>query len=828
MEYLGVRMTRNRNQRGSFFGLVLFAISLAASAQSATDMNAEPSSPRVQAASPDPYEPSSYGSQKSLSPDPEAASAQRASVPPAAEVQRSDQSKAPRLSKTHAEEPPGIFQRFVQQTTGRLLPVYGQQLFDLPTGYAPVSQGPVPNDYIIGPGDEIRLQIWGSIEDELSLIVNRQGQINLPKVGVVNVAGVRAGDLESVLRGKISRIFTNFSLNATLGRLRSIQIYVVGQARQPGTYTVSSLSTLINALFEVGGPGNNGSMRNIQLKRGGRLIGELDLYNFIAHGDRSGDVPLQSGDVIVISPVGPRVAVLGAFGQPAIYELKGTDSIGDVLALGGGVPVLAKSGKALLERIDPASDKPRHVDSFALDQAGLRRTLRDGDILTLLDISPQFDNAVTLRGNVASPLRYPYTPGMRIRDLIPDREALITPDYYRRKNLLVQFEETGRKDNGVREQDEKPGKEADRSDKEGSKPGAESGKSEKEDKKSDKDEDKPVKAGASTVERGVRNLLDEVNWDYAVIERLDRASLTMRLIPFNLGRAIQDGDPQQNLALEPGDIVTILSKKDLRVPQDRQTRLVRLEGEVAAPGIYQIESGETLPQLLAREGGATRNAYLYGTEFTRESVRKQQQENLDTVIRKLESQLQAELGKQLANTQTQSDAKSQMFVTQQKQQLDRMKTFKSNGRVSLELPPADLTLTALPALPLEDGDAIYIPSRPGFVTVVGEVYNENAIIYRAGSTVGDALKTAGATDNADLDNAFVLRADGSVNAARDNSGLFSLGGFDNIQLMAGDTVVVPAKLDRETSWTKLVTGLKDWTQILYQLGLGAAAWKTLR
>ena len=703
--------------------------------------------------------------------------------PAAADALRGNQADVPRFVNARAEEQPSNFQRFVQQATGRSLPIYGQQLFSAPSAYAPISQAVVSNDYIVGPGDEVRLQVWGSIDAELSLVVNRHGQINLPKVGVVNVAGVRAGDLESVLRSKIGRIFTNFDLNATLGRLRSIQIYVVGQARQPGTYTVSSLSTLINALFEVGGPSNNGSMRNIQLKRDGRIVGKMDLYDFIARGDRSGDVPLLPGDVVVIPPVGPRVAVLGAFEQPAIYELKGTDSIGEVLALGGGLSVLAKPGKALLERIDPAADKPRRVEDFALDKAGMQRPLHDGDILTLFEISPQFANAVTLRGNVAEPLRYPYTPGMRIRDLIPNREALITPDYYRRKNLLVQFDKTEAADR------------ADRAD----------------------------RAAAADVEFGVRNLLDEVNWDYAVIERLDRATLTTRLIPFNLGRAVIDGDAQHNLALEPGDIVTVLSKKDLRVPQDRQTRLVRVEGEVAAPGIYQVEVGETLPKLLERLGGVTPNAYLYGAEFTRESVRQQQQKNLDAVVRKLESQMQIEVGK--ADPQTESEMQRQLLA--QEQQLERIKSFRSNGRVSLELPPTDVALEALPALPLEDGDAIHIPSRPGFVAAVGEVFSENATIYRSGRTVGDVLKTVGVTVNAELDNAFVLRADGSVKTARDSSSLFTMGGFDDVELMPGDTVVVPAKLDRRTGWTKFVDGLKDWTQILYQFGLGVAAWKVL-
>ncbi len=753
------------SQRRALLGAILWAVSLAASGQGIAAASPGASAPAT---------PSSVG--LTSGPSLDSAAATGPSLTPDVDAPVNNQTDVSRPASGRANEQQSNFQRFVQQATGRSLPIYGQNLFSAPSGYAPVTQAAVPNDYILGPGDEIRLQIWGGIDAEHSMVINRHGQINLPKVGVVNLTGVRAGDLESVLRSKIGRVFTNFSLNATLGRLRSIQIYVVGQARQPGIYTVSSLSTLINALFEVGGPSSIGSMRNIQLKRDGRIVGELDLYDFIARGDRSGDVPLQPGDVIVIPPVGPRVAVLGAFEQPAIYELKGTGSVGEVLALGGGLSVLATPAKALLERIDPTANTARRVEDLALDSVGLKRPMRDGDILTLFGISPQFANAVTLRGNVAAPLRYPYTDGMRIRDLIPDRDALITPDYYQRKNVLVLFDE----------------------------------------------------AGASAVDRKVRNLLDEVNWEYAVIERLDRATLTTRLIPFNLGRAVIDGDEQHNLALQPGDIVTILSKKDLRVPQDRQTRLVRLEGEVAAPGIYQIEAGETLPQLLTRLGGVTPNAYIFGAEFTRESVRKQQQANLDTVIRKLESQQQGEAGRLIANTQDGSGSQAQLLIQQQQmqQQIARIKTLKSNGRVSLELPPANnVALSALPALPLEDGDAIHIPSQPGFVSAVGEVFNENVIIYRPGRTVGDVLKTAGVSEAAELDNAFVLRADGSVKAARDHNSLFR--SFEGVELMPGDTVIVPAKLDRQTGWTKFVIGLKDWTQIIFQMGIGIAAWKVL-
>ena len=677
---------------------------------------------------------------------------------------------------------PGQFQRFVQETTGRLLPVYGSDLFDAPQAYAADSALPAPADYLLGPGDEVRLEVWGPVDFSSSLTIDRNGQVNLPKVGVVTLAGVAVRDLEKTLRAQLGKVFTNFSVNASLGRLRGIQVYVVGQARQPGTFQLSSLSTLVNALFASGGPNTNGSMRNIELKRGGKTMSTLDLYDFIAKGNKAGDLPLLSGDVIVIPPVGPRVAVTGAFDQAAIYELKpGSTSVADILALGGGVPALASTQKALLERISRENNPPREVQELVLDAQGLRQALRDGDVLTLLAISPAFANVVTLQGTVAAPLRYRWFEGMRILDLIPEREALITSDYYKRKNLLVQ-------NAGV------------------------------------------AQDAGSTVASRVRGIADQINWDYAVIERMDRKKLSTELIPFNLGKAVLQRDPTQNLVLQPGDVVTILSHSDLRLPQDRQTRLVRVEGEVAAPGIYQAAPGETLPQLLRRIGGLTPQAYLFGAELNRESVRVRQQANLDSLTRRLEAQLQAQSSSVTANLGTDRLAQAQVLQQQQqaqvKGQLDRLKSFKSNGRLALELDPQRQTLAGLPALPLEDADHILIPAVPGFVSAFGSVNNENVFIHKPGKTVGDILKTAGLTEDAEPNQAFVLRADGSIIARRDHSGLFG-GGFESIQVMPGDTVVVPAQIDRESRYNFVTRVLKDWTQIFANFGLGVAAIKSI-
>lgn len=672
------------------------------------------------------------------------------------------------------------FQRFVKEATGHALPIYGANLFDSPQTYAPVTNIAPPGNYVLGPGDQIQLQMWGVADVSANLTVDRNGQVMVPRVGALAVAGLRVEQLEGVLRSHIAKVFANFELAASVSKLRSIQVYVVGQAQRPGTYTLSSLSTLVNALFASGGANPNGSMRAIEVKRGGRTLTTFDLYDFIARGDQSKDVTLQPGDVIVIPPVGPQVAVHGAFDHAAIYELKGSTTLAQVLAPGGGLPTLAATQLALLERINPANNPSREVRQLALNPAGLATVLRDGDVVTLLGISPAFENAVTLQGNVAAPLRYTWFAGMRLLDLIPERDALITSDYYRRKNLLVQSVASARE-------------------------------------------------SVAGVQSQVLNNFDAINWEYAVIERLDRKTLTNQLIPFNLGKAVLQRDAAHNIELQPGDVVTIFNQKDLRVPVDRQSRYVRLEGEVAAPGVYQVMPGETIAQLIRRVGGLTPQAYVFGTEFTREEVRQQQQKNLDQLIARLEASLQSQGSAQLANLSAADAARANALLEAQKQgqqqQIARLKSLRSNGRVALEINPADNSLAALPGVPLEHGDRIVIPAVPSFVAAFGSVNNENVFVFRPGRTVADVYRLAGLSADAEVSEAFVLRADGTVVANRDATGWFS--NLESVQLMPGDTVVVPQKVDRETRWNMILRNAKDITQILSNLGLGLAALRSL-
>jgi len=718
-------------------------------------------------------------------------------------------------------EVPNQFQLFVREATGKFLPHFGATLFDAPQSYVPDAGLAAPSSYVLGPGDEIRLQVWGSVEFATSVVIDRNGQVQIPKVGVMSLAGVTVGELVPTVKAQLAKVITNFNVNASLGRVRSIQVYVVGQARQPGTYAVSSLSTLVNALFASGGPSANGSMRAIELRRDGKLLTQIDLYDFITKGDKSHDVALLPGDVIFIPQAGPRVAVLGAFDQSAIYETRvGGESVDAVLAYGGGVASVATVRKALLERVNPGLQSAREVVDLALDSAGLQQKLRSGDILTLLPVSPAFANAVTLQGAVAEPVRHRWFAGMRVLDLIPSTEALITPDYFKRKNLLA-------RSNGTVARGKTPGS--------------------LERMPAPEENSEPLypnpaeNAGAlatgavesidSTLSERIRRKSGQINWEYAVIERLNRNTLSTELLPFNLGRAVLQHDPKENLALEPGDVVTILDRSELALPQERQTRLVRLEGEVAAPGIYQALPGETLSQLLRRLGGVTPQAYLFGTEFRRESVRKHQQTNLDLLIRRLEAQAQSNGQNASSNLKSDSQAQIQLALAQQqaqlKSQIDRLRGMKSSGRISLELDTRAVALADLPDVALEDGDQVTIPSLVSFVSAFGAVNNENVILFKPGKTVSDIVKSAGLSDDADADQIFLVRADGGVLTRAGNDNLLGRG-FMSTPLMPGDTLVVPTKLDRESGYNATVRGLKDWTQILSNLGLGLAAIKTLK
>jgi polysaccharide biosynthesis/export protein len=690
------------------------------------------------------------------------------------------------------EDPPTEFQEFVAASIGRKLRLYGHDLFDhVPTTFAPVDRIPVTGDYVVGPGDEILLRAWGQIDLNAKLMVDREGEVFLPKVGELSVAGLKYEQLSDYFRTAIGRIFRNFDLTVSLGQLRSIQVFVVGQARRPGAYTVSSLCTLVNALFASGGPAPSGSMRRIQLKRDSRVLVEFDFYDLLLRGDKSKDARLLPGDVIYIPPAGPSIALAGSVNVPGIYELREQTTLEAGVEMAGGFTATADGAKAVVERIDHHTS--RRVEEFPLDTEGLRRNLKDGDVVRISPLSPRFQNAVTLRGNVAHPGRMEWHEGMRLRDVIPNQESLITRQYWRGVNRAAHSRETGGENSDFR-----------------------GGTRTRQAKVTE-----AITPG--TLRDEVVRDAPEINWDYAVVERLNPEDLTTRLIPFNLGKLVLEQDQANNLALEPGDIITIFSENDLAVPLAKRSKFVRLEGEFAAAGIYRTEPGETIRHLVARTGGFTPNAYLYGAEFTRESVRLEQQKGLDALIAKLEEDIThnglAPVG---VNPDEAADQRAKLEA--QRQMVAKLRDITASGRVVLDLKPDSNSATDLPDLALEDGDRFVVPYRPSTVEVLGAVYNKNSFLFRPTGRVEDYLKRAGGpTRDADTARMFVIRADGSILSRQSIKGFWD-SGFSSLRLMPGDAIVVPDRL----SHGSFLRGLRDWSQVFSQFALGAAAVRVIQ
>ena len=595
------------------------------------------------------------------------------------------------------------FQHFAEEAAGRPLQVYGRQLFDeVPTTFAPADNIPVPADYVIGPGDELLIRAWGKIDLDSRVTVDRNGQISLPKIGTLSVAGVRYEELESHLRFTIGNLYKDFELNVTLGRLRSIQIYVLGSARQPGLYTVSSLSTLVNALFASGGPSATGSMRHIQLRRADQLVRDFDIYDLVRSGDKSHDLQLLPGDVIYISPVGPQIAVLGSVNEPGIYELRGDTTIASALQFSGGLTSLAGTDRVLLERIE--DHRARRVDQFGLDASGMQRLIQDGDVLRVFPLSPRFENAVTLHGNVSQPGRYAWHEGMRVSDLIPTRDFLVTRMYWNKQNHMPQPDVAqqfrSRPAYTLEDQfnDQSGGAPLVQAEKDSTAQffGKQNNQSEMErpdqhatprtyqrvqDQKADLTDGDHTSAMANIGRNSA-----EINWEYAVIERLDEQDLSTHLIPFRLADAIDNHASPDNQILKAGDIVTIFSRADLELPIEKHAAFVRVGGEVNAPGMYRVKPGETLREVVEQAGGLTSHSYLYASLFTRVSTRKAQEDQLQRSA----DEMQRELISRYANAspqagQTGADQQAQLAL--QQAALAKLTSIKPTGRIGLSLPP---------------------------------------------------------------------------------------------------------------------------------------------
>lgn len=540
-------------------------------------------------------------------------------------------------------EPRGEFVEFVQKLAGPQVEIrrYGSEMVTRTEDRDSVDFNPlVPPEYLVKPGDELLLTMWGSIDADLRLVVDRAGRIVVPRVGTIQVAGVRYSDLPDTVSKRVARVFRNFQLSISLGQLRGVRVYVTGFVDRPGAYSVNSLSTLTQALMAADGPSAAGSFRNIELRRAGKLESKFDLYDLLLQGDRAADRIVQADDVVHVHAVGPQVALIGSVNQPAVFELQPGETVTDLLQMAGGFSTVADRSRLAIERLDDRKD-------------------------------------------------------VRIAQLALPAELTAT--------------------------------------------------------------------------------------------------------------------------LGGGDVVRAFSAVDLTLPLQRQNKRVRLEGEVMQPGEYVLPPGSTMADALAAAGGLTSEAYVFGTEFNRESVRLTQQENYQRALRDLEVNFAKTATSQRVASADEAAAQTARQASTERL-VERLRSLRPTGRVVLQVTPET---THLPNVALEQGDRIYVPPRSTTVGVFGSVYNASSYWWNEGRNAGEYLQLAGGpTITADERSVFIIRANGSVVSGRQHSGWFrSGGGLEGVKAEAGDTIFMPDEVNRTT----LTQDFKDWTQIVYQLGLGVAA-----
>jgi polysaccharide biosynthesis/export protein len=724
---------------------------------------------------------------------------------------------------------PNEFQQSVQIRTGLMLQQYGYSLFNLPNTFTPVNNLPIDNNYTLGPGDQIFIQSWGSVSISYTANVSSDGTIYIPKIGTFNVTGIKAGSLEKYLKSRIGKVYKKFQLSATVSKIRSIQVNVAGYAEVPGTYTVSSLTSLANAIFAAGGPSNNGSLRHVQLKRNGVTVDDFDMYDILLKGDNSHDVRLLPGDIIYFMPKGNEVAIYDGVKQPAIYEAKSGEDVNDILKFAGGASFDNLKSKVVLEQIN--DNKISVLDYSYKD--GLNQAVSNAMIIHFMRMNKAYDKTVVLMGNVANPTRIMYTEGMRIHDVIPNKAALLTKSFwdsysyntYGKDYVLTQtgLEKTNNRfgnsgtsystSSGLSAVNTNSAIENSQSgnllrDHQFDMKGVSAANSNKD---VFTDKDNLLVAGPINIPEA------DINWNYAAIIRIDPKDYSSHVIPFNLKLAIE-GDPKNNIKLQAGDVINILSSKDVRNPVENKTIFVFVDGEVRKPGLYELKPGELLTETINRAGGLSSKAYLFGMELDRKSVKKKQERVLNQMLDQAQQTLMAQSSSAGLSAINAAQVQIQAQILQQQQaMIDKMRQVKPTGRVVLKIDTNNAKLKDLPNFEMENGDTVYIPPRPDTVDVVGQVFNPATFSYEKGLDVGDYINQAGGENNfADTSNEYVLQANG-VLYSRNQAGWF--GRFTSRDLNPGDTVIVPQQIQ----FGSTLQNVMNWTQILANFGTSAAA-----
>jgi len=718
------------------------------------------------------------------------------------------------------------------EVSNKELQAFGYDIFaNVPSSFAPISDVAIPASYIIGTGDVLNIKMFGKENDEFETPVSREGKVVLPKLGEYKIAGMTFSEAKAYLKNEIQKKIIGVNIVVTLNELRAIRVFVLGEAYKPGNYLLNSLSTVTHAIFTAGGISEIGSLRNIHVKRAGKLVQKIDLYELLLKGDSSNDIMLQSGDVVFIEPVGDTVTVEGQVKRPAIYELKPNETIADVLSMAVGLLPSAYPSSSIIERYN--ADNLRSIINVDLtNKLTKRQQVKGGDIIRIKKSSEIFQQSVSIIGAVTRPGEYEWKSNQKISDLLPNIQSHLLEDADLTYSLIVRQLGTGR-DIEVLQFSLKNVI--------GNKESGENFLL------------KPLDEIVIFSNKGSRDILLKPTINklkhqartnqYTQLVSIDGAAKYPGTYPLVtngkvkdliiaagglsesafLGNAelsrnnLSENEYKQNLIAvnlhnvlnDFADNVLLKSKDRLninKIPNWHQEQMVKLKGEFKFPGNYTLRRGETLTQLIERAGGFTEQANLNASLFTRTSLKKLESKNIQDVSDQLRREIAT---KSLSQTNGIS-----IDYEQTNQLLNDLTKVKSLGRLVIDIP----TLLSGESSPIimENGDTVYVANKQNTINIVGQVQVAGSHLYKNRLSYKDYIKLSGGLKiQADEDRIYIIKANGAIKVPESDNWFTS----NSRMIQPGDTIVVPL----DTYFMEDITLWQAATQIIYQSAIAVAA-----
>lgn len=625
---------------------------------------------------------------------------------------------------------------------------FGYNIFNQDLAISTDTLIPVADDYILGPGDSLIIHIWGKIDQTLNVTLDSNGKIYIPKIGNIFLSGSTFKQSKKLIKKSLGKHYVNFDLSITMGQLKTIKVFILGETKNPGAYDIYSLSTLFNALHASGGPKKTGSLRRIKLKRNKKTYKTIDLYKYLLEGNNADDPLLRNYDTIFIPSIGKTVAISGDVKRPGIYEIKDKTTLHELIfTISGGLWQTANTKRITITRIM----KNKTIKQFDIGlytkkdiQNSKKFKLNNNDKIIIKSINEKTENNVKIIGQVKYPGTYELNKNKTLKQLIESAGSLLEDSNIKKIEIYRFISNTqreviyidGSKENIIETT-----------------------------KLNDNDIIKiyPIRHKIVSIEGGVYypgnyklltnmtltdliQLADPIEYSAPTAELYRKLpSGEDNIVNFNYKNLLKSPNSTENILLISNDKVFIR-----QTPRQVKTRVITIEGEVNMPGIYYAKENETLESILNRAGGFRKTAFINGLEFYRETLKEKE-------IIGMNFFLENEQKKLLFNPAVHKTA--EMQNNQNLRALEFMKTQaeKADGRMIIE------NINELKDIIIQDGDKLIVPQKINEITIIGGVLTPRGVFFKHGEKRNYYInKAGGLSDFADKKRIFIFKANGTI------------------------------------------------------------------